>query len=366
MRKDEITNKVMKGYTMSKEYWSEREKKSRERTTALLDTLPKYVSKFETYISDSTSALTRENYIRDLTLFFGYVSDELELGSPLNVEIKILAGLSVDFLASYSKYLSNNTKNDGTSIKVTTKSRRLSAVRALFKYLYDTDQIPQNPMTKIHSPKVDDKEIIRLEDDEASDLLRTITTGVGTEGSKQAEKYNSLQNLRDMTIVSLLLNTGMRVSECVGLDLGDIDTKRAAVRVIRKGHSEYSTLYYNSDMAELLDNYLSYRKKLNGIADGSENALFLSSRKQRIGVRSVEVLVKKYTDRAGILKPITPHKLRSTYGTTLYQKTGDIKAVADSLGHKSIETTSRKYVESSKERRMALREVVNFTDDESE
>ena len=349
---------------MSKEYWNERDKKSRERTALLLEDLPKYVGRFEIYISDSTSALTRENYIRDLTIFFDYVCSELELASPKDISIDTLSSLSVDFLSSYSKYLSNYTKSGKSqTMKGSTKSRRLSALRTFYGYLYDTDQIPQNQMTKIHSPKLDDKEIIRLDDEEATDLLKTITTGVGTEKSSQARSYNEQQSLRDMTIVSLLLNTGMRVSELVGLDLTDIDLKRASVRVIRKGHSEYSTLYYNSDMKELLENYLDYRNKQNGIVSGSENALFLSSRKQRLGVRAVEKLVKKYTERSGIIKPITPHKLRSTFGTKLYKETGDIKAVADTLGHKSIETTSRRYVESDKERREALREVVRFTDE---
>lgn len=351
---------------MSKEYWNERDRKSRERTTDLLNTLPDYVGRFEIYISDTTAALTRENYIRDLALFFDYVCKELDKESPFDISIDTLGSLSVDFLSSYSKYLSNYDRNGkAASIKDSTKSRRLSALRTFYTYLYDTEQIPQNQMTKIHSPKLDDKEIIRLDDDEASDLLRTITNGEGTEKSHQARGYNEIQALRDMTIVSLLLNTGMRVSECVGLDINDLDTKRFSVRVIRKGHSNYSTLYYNSDMKELLDNYLVYRGKIEGIQEGSENALFLSSRRQRIGVRAVEKLVKKYTERSGIIKPITPHKLRSTYGTKLYKETGDIKAVADTLGHKSIETTSRNYVETDRERREALREAVRFTDEES-
>lgn len=347
---------------MSKEYWNERETKSRERTSALLDNLPDYVTRFEIYISDTTSALTRENYIRDITLFFDYLCTELNYKDPLEIPVEVLASLSVDFLSDYSKHLSNYTKNGKSAdMKKSTKSRRLSALRTFYTYLYDTEQIPQNQMTKIHSPKLDEKEIVRLEDDEATDLLRTITNGDGTEKSHQARGYNEIQSLRDITIVSLLLNTGMRVSECVGLDINDLDLKRFSVRIIRKGHSEYSTLYYNSDMKELLDHYLIYRSKIEGVKEDSENALFLSSRRQRIGVRAVEKLVKKYTERAGIIKTITPHKLRSTYGTKLYQETGDIKAVADTLGHKSIETTSRNYVDSGREKREALRETVRFT-----
>ena len=346
---------------MSKEYWTERDSKTRERINTLLNDLPDFVGNYESFISDTTAALTRENYIRDLKLFFDFILKELDLSSVYDITPDTLSSLSVDFLSSYSRHLSNyNSKGESVTIKDSTKSRRLSAVRSLYSYLYDTEQIPQNQMTKIKTPKLDDEEIIRLEDDEVMDLLRTITDGEGTEGSERARIYNQIQATRDITLISMLLNTGMRVSELVGLDIDDLDLKRFSVRVIRKGHSNYSTLYFNDDLRDLLSYYLSYRNKIEGVKEGSEKALFLSSRKSRIGVRAVEKLVKKYSDRAGIIKHISPHKLRSTFGTKLYIETGDIKAVADTLGHKSISTTSRKYVEAGREVRRANREKVNY------
>ena len=347
---------------MSKNYWNEREKKTLNTINSLLDELPDYIGDYETYISDTTSALTRESYIRDIKIFLEYVQEELGLSSIYDVTPDVLSGLSVDFLTSYSKYLStHNTKGESTTIKDSTKSRRLSATRNLYTYLYNSERIPQNQMSKILTPKLDDEEIIRLEDDEVQDLLSAIAEGKGTESSKMAQKFNEIQALRDITIVSVLLNTGMRVSELVGLDIDDLDLKRFSVRVIRKGHSNYSTLYYNNDLRDLLMHYMDYRNSIKDVKEGSEKALFLSNRKSRINVRSVEHLVKKYTERAEIRKHISPHKLRSTFGTKLYLESGgDIKAVADTLGHKSITTTSRRYVEAAKEVRKANREKVSF------
>lgn len=348
---------------MSKDYWKERDDKTRKRINDLLNDLPDFVGEYERHISDSTAALTREHYIRDITQFFDYICKELDYSSRYDVTIQTLSELSVSFLDSFSKHLSNyNAKGEPTSMKKTTKSRRLSAIRSLYQYLYDTDEIPQNQMQKVKSPKLDDEEIIRLEDDEVDDLLYAITSGKGTELSKRAKSYNEIQSLRDVTIVSMLLNTGMRVSELVGLDIDDLDLKRFSVRIIGKGHENYSTLYYNNDLRELLMHYLTYRNRIEDVKEGSEKALFLSSRKSRIGVRAVEKLVKKYSERAEIRK-ISPHKLRSTYGTKLYSETRDIKAVADALNHKSISTTSRRYVSSSKEVRKANRDKVNYTHD---
>lgn len=95
---------------------------------------------------------------------------------------------------------------------------------------------------------------------------------------------------------------------------------------------------------------------------GHENALFLSLQNKRISVRSVELLVKKYAKTVTSLKKITPHKLRSTYGTTLYQETGDIYLVADVLGHKDVNTTKKHYAAQNEERKRYAATVVKLRD----
>jgi site-specific recombinase XerD len=159
-----------------------------------------------------------------------------------------------------------------------------------------------------------------------------------------------------MAILTLLLGTGIRVSECVGLDLNDIDPKNNGIKVHRKGGSEVM-VYFGDEVAEALDAYLDERLEMEP-QEGSTEAVFLSMQNRRINVRSVENLVKKYSRLVTTVKNITPHKLRSTYGTTLYQETGDIYLVADVLGHKDVNTTKKHYAaQADSRRRMAARAV---------
>ena len=178
-------------------------------------------------------------------------------------------------------------------------------------------------------------------------------------GDKLTERqkiYHNKTKNRDLALLTLLLGTGIRVSECVGLNIEDVDMKNNGVKVHRKGGAEV-IVYFGDEVADALDLYLEERLKITAI-DGSTEALFLSMQNRRIGVRSVENLVKKYSRLVTTVKNITPHKLRSTYGTTLYQETGDIYLVADVLGHKDVNTTKKHYAaQADSRRRMAARAI---------
>ena len=144
-----------------------------------------------------------------------------------------------------------------------------------------------------------------------------------------------------MALLTLLLGTGIRVSECVGLDIHDVDFDNQRMKVRRKGGYE-DIVYFGEEVSLALQDYLEERERIIPLT-GHENAFFLSMQNRRITVRSVENLVKKYASKVTTMKKITPHKLRSTYGTTLYQETGDIYLVADVLGHKDVNTTRKHY-----------------------
>ncbi len=165
--------------------------------------------------------------------------------------------------------------------------------------------------------------------------------------------------------MTLMLGTGVRVSECVGLDLQDIDLANDRIKVIRKGGYE-SFVYFGDEVKEALLPYLEQRNSIQDIVKGHENALFLSDRKQRLSVRSVEILVKKYAQTVTTLKKITPHKLRSTYGTALYRQTNDIYLVADVLGHKDVNTTKKHYAAMDEEHRRQARNKVILRGRENE
>ena len=203
-------------------------------------------------------------------------------------------------------------------------------------------------------PKQHEKNIVRLDVDEIAILLDEAESGEKL--TERQKIYHNKTKKRDMAILTLLLGTGIRVSECVGLDLNDIDPKNNGIKVHRKGGSEVM-VYFGDEVAEALDAYLDERLEMEP-QGGSTEAVFLSMQNRRINVRSVENLVKKYSRLVTTVKNITPHKLRSTYGTTLYQETGDIYLVADVLGHKDVNTTKKHYAaQADSRRRMAARAV---------
>ena len=205
-------------------------------------------------------------------------------------------------------------------------------------------------------PKKHAKEIIRLEPNEVAILLDQVEDG--TKLTKKELEYHKKTKLRDVALLTLLLGTGLRVSECVGLDIQDVNFDVCGIKIRRKGGYE-AVVYFGQEVETALLDYLEERHHVIP-EQGHENALFLSLQNRRMAVRSVENLVKKYSSRVTTLKKITPHKLRSTYGTTLYQETGDIYLVADVLGHKDVNTTRKHYAAQDDERRRRAANVVRL------
>ena len=147
----------------------------------------------------------------------------------------------------------------------------------------------------------------------------------------------------------------------LGLDMDDVDFKNNGIKVHRKGGADV-IVYFGDEVRDALLSYWEERSIITP-AEGHANALFLSLQRKRISVRSVENLVKKYSRLVTTVKNITPHKLRSTYGTTLYQETGDIYLVADVLGHKDVNTTRKHYAAQEDSRRRAAARVVHLRED---
>ena len=196
-----------------------------------------------------------------------------------------------------------------------------------------------NNTTKVSTPKLHEKEIIRLEGEEVAELLDTAELGKGI--TRHMEGYHERTKIRDCAILSLFLGTGIRISELVGLNDDSINFSDNSFVVTRKGGNK-AILYFSDEVAAALEAYME-QKKGDPKVPRTETALFLSMQYRRITVRAVENLVKKYASIVTPLKHITPHKLRSTYGTSLYRETGDIYIVADVLGHRDVNTTRRHY-----------------------
>ena len=141
----------------------------------------------------------------------------------------------------------------------------------------------------------------------------------------------------------------------------DVDFENDRIKVTRKGGNE-AFVFFSDEAEAYLKDYLKERTKVV-TKEGHENALFLSSQNRRISVRAMENLVKKYAQITTPLKHITPHKLRSTYGTELYQETGDIYLVADVLGHKDVNTTKKHYAAMDEQKKRAARNIVTLRED---
>ena len=194
-----------------------------------------------------------------------------------------------------------------------------------------------------------------------TDFIPTETAMNGTAGlSPRQKQFHQKTKVRDCALLALMLGTGIRVSECVGLNLSDVDIKEQGIHIHRKGGKE-ATVYFSDEVAQYLERYLEERRTLGSIetetGSQDEPALFLSLRKKRLTVRSVEYLVKKYASVATPKKKITPHKLRSSYGSALYAKTNDIYLVADILGHNDVNITRKFYAAIEEERRKSVKHI---------
>jgi site-specific recombinase XerD len=345
-----------------------------ERIRKILAELPEICFDFFLDIEPRTTLLTRLNYAYDLRTFFTYLSKNIYgFEKPINeltisdiAEIKSRhINLYLDYLNSYTRTIDGNSDDDDTVHELfrkngnTGKKRKLVAIRVFFKFLYKHKYLASNVADLIEVPKIREKVIVRLENDEVQKLFNVLEQPSGL--SKRQCEYALSTQERDMAIITLMLGTGIRVSECVGIDMDDIDWEHSRFKITRKGGNE-AILYFNDEVLEALKTYCAIRTQIVPVS-GQEKAFFLSLQKKRISQRSVQILVKKYAHVATPIKHITPHKLRSTYGTALYQKTGDIYLVADVLGHKDINVTRRHYAAMSEEKRKMAADAVRLHED---
>ncbi len=324
------------------------------RLREILQTMPAFAKDYFRAIEPKTSAKTRISYAYDIRVFFHFLIENNPLYKAYTMDRFKLSDLEkidpVD-IEEYQEYLKVYKGLDHKQLTNTEKglSRKMSALRSFYSYFFKRQAIKKNPTLLVDMPKLHEKAIIRLDTDEVSSLLEYVEHG-GDELSGQRKVYFEKTKNRDLAILTLLLGTGIRVSECVGLDLQDVDFKNNGIKVTRKGGNEM-VVYFGSEVENALKMYIYTTRSSTVTLPGHENALFLSTQRRRIGVQAVENMVKKYARQITPNKKITPHKLRSTYGTALYKETGDIYLVADVLGHKDVNTTKKHYAAIDENRR---------------
>ncbi len=350
----------------SDNYHEEQNKQNILKMRAVLDTLPPFCRTYFRGIEEYTSARTKLAYAYDIRLFFEFLHEKNPYCAKMEIReypLTILDQLTRVDIEEYLEYVSLYQK-EGRDITNDErgKARKLAALRSFYNYFFQNEMITKNPAALVPLPKLHEKEIIRLEPNEVAILLDQVEDG--TKLTQKELEYHKKTKVRDVALLTLLLGTGIRVSECVGLNLEDVNFDVDGIKIRRKGGYE-AVIYFGQEVETALLDYLEQRERIIPV-QGHENALFLSLQNRRIAVRSVENLVKKYTSRVTPLKKITPHKLRSTYGTTLYQETGDIYLVADVLGHKDVNTTRKHYAAQADERRRMAAKYVKLRENSDE
>ena len=339
-------------------YYTKRNIQDIDKVAELLDELPYFCSDYFLGIETRTSCQTRLKYAYDLRIFFDYLCKRKFKAIPVTdlsiEEFKLVTHYDIEYFLSYLSHYRFNGKH--LSCDERAKARKLSAVRALFKFFFNKGVLDRDDSAKVHTPKLHDKEIIRLDANEVSKLIDVAESGSAL--SKHAVGYHNKTRVRDTAILTLFLGTGIRISELVGLDNDSFDFKENSFVVTRKGGNR-SILYFSNEVKYALQEYIAEKTNNPRIPQG-ENAFFLSLQYKRINVRSVEILVKKYSKIVSPLKKITPHKLRSTYGTRLYNETGDIYIVADVLGHRDVNTTKKHYAAITQDNRRSVANAVKL------
>ena len=230
--------------------------------------------------------------------------------------------VTLDDIHAYLFYLTNTFDS-----KPATRARKAASIRVFFKYLAQKGMINQNPAMNLESPKLGKRMPKYLSLDDSKKLLEV------------ASNTNDRNNERDFAIITLFLNCGIRLSELVGINIKDIVFSENKLNVIGKGNKE-RTIYLNKACVNAINSYLAVRPR-TGIKSGSEDALFLSERLERISRRTVQYIVKQELLKAGLdTNKYSVHKLRHTAATLMYQYGNvDIRALQELLGHESISTT---------------------------
>lgn len=362
---------------MAKEYQDELKIDLEEKADAIIATLPDFSRKFFNDLKEQRSSpRTMLQYAYDMRRFFNFVGAQAGFKDKNMHAMRaadILDVLTLEDLQEYSDsldYRNKLVKGKKRHTEDSTKARQISCLRSFYRYYYRIQEIKNLTADLLSVPSIPAKEIIALDKSDIERILKAISetsveVGENTTHNikKHVRDYKMLVK-RDLAIMTVLLGTGIRVSELVGIDMQDIDFYEASLRVTRKG-GDTDVVYFSDSVEEALLDYINNTRPALLGSKSDVDALFVSNRQTRISVRSVELLVKKLSQKAGLTEKITPHTMRKTYGTHLYEATGDLTLVADALHHASSETARRHYIFRGKEHKRKASKIAEdlFTKD---
>lgn len=340
----------------------EKRRKEKQLEEMLMD-MPVFVNDFFRRIL-RLSINTRIQYCYDLKLFLTFLTDNIDefKGKEIrNLTYQDLNMITLDHIDQFMEYImyyetevpiknSNETRviqRQNTEYGI---NRKMACLKSFFSNLYkislskdkdDPNKLEKNlsPLIKLQEPKL--KQRYRMDYETIEKFLLAIKTGVGEEGRLNESQFKYIKSNtqeRDLCIISILAETGIRISELVNINIEDIDFNNKQIKVVRKGGRE-DYVYYNFS-EPFIKKYYEIRKEIVP-QKGHEKAFFLSIQKRRITPRAVQLMIHKYA-KIQTNQKITPHTFRRSFATNLYEETRDVYLVASLIGD-TVNVTVRHY-----------------------
>lgn len=354
-------------------YYNSLNQRRRNATNSVKALLPQYAKGFIDECLLEHQLNTAYSYAHDILFFYQYLQERNPLCKKLEIKdisLQIIRKLGPQDINEYQNYIAEGHKPNKKGIVVPAKekaiARKMASLRNLFKYLIKFDYIKIDPTLKAAKrvKEIEKKQINRLDKDQVKQLMDTVSeVNLKSYHSKVLSEQTAK---RDLAIITLLLHTGIRVSECAGMDVDDVNFTTNTIKIVRKGGAS-DELFINEIIRNTLRDYINNERPALLQDETDETALFISLKHRRLSVRSIQHMISKYGQNIGFDKKLTPHKLRRTFGTSLYNKSGDIYMVADVLGHKDVNTTIKHYadIEEEHKRKAAQLDIYEMNDEEN-
>ena len=293
------------------------------------------VKEFKTYLKDvkGYSDKTISSYIGDIQQFKAIMQD---FGCYNDITLKDLNTVYIGQLSALQ-------------LTASSRARKISAVKTYFKFLHSMGEISQNVARDMETPKLPKKVIKVMETDEVHNLIGNIV-------NENKIKRIDIDYFRNLTLLTLMLNTAIRREEVVNIKVKDVNLSQSLILIHGKGDKE-RIVYFNDNVKYLLSEYIASHRELFKLSCNSEY-LFLTQKAEKMNVATVNRIFNKYIDKANLSdKGFTVHTMRKTCATEMYKRSGDIYAVKGMLGHASLETTQRYAKLGEEQKRMAAMAV---------
>ena len=305
----------------------------------LLSDLPDFVSDFIYNFGQVEKYATKLEYCRDIKVFLEFIVNYLPDFADKEIKELSLQDMEKVDTLDINRYLTLLSGDPKSGHKSTTVKRKRASLSSMYGFFLNSGKISKNPVASTRTIKVPEKSVVYLTNEEQSILLNTVRYGTNLRESV-AKRHNKYAD-RDSAMFLLLLDTGLRVSEMLDTDISDYNLTECSVVVRRKG-GDIQTVYFSDECAEYIKIYFDNQRVKYRLAD-SEIPAFTTVSGNRLGVRAVEMLVKKYVSACmpEKTKIISPHKLRSSFAMSFYEASeNDILLLQKKLNHKSIATTN--------------------------